>query len=29
MSAAAWNNADNVLCIRLDSLGDVLMCPAP
>ena len=26
MSAPAWNDADNVLCIRLDSLGDVLMC---
>ncbi|MET0980715.1 MAG: glycosyltransferase family 9 protein [Telluria sp.] len=21
-----WNNADHLLCVRLDSLGDVLMC---
>lgn len=26
MSVAAWSEARNVLCIRLDSLGDVLMC---
>ena len=26
MSAPAWRNAANVLCVRLDSLGDVLMC---
>ena len=21
-----WNNAAHLLCVRLDSLGDVLMC---
>lgn len=26
MKAASWNSARSVLCIRLDSLGDVLMC---
>ena len=26
MNAPAWRNAENVLCVRLDSLGDVLMC---
>ncbi len=26
MTLAAWRNASNILCIRLDSLGDVLMC---
>ncbi|RJG11379.1 glycosyltransferase family 9 protein [Massilia cavernae] len=26
MNNAAWNDARSVLCIRLDSLGDVLMC---
>lgn len=26
MSIAAWSDARSVLCIRLDSLGDVLMC---
>ncbi|MDB5933711.1 MAG: glycosyl transferase [Massilia sp.] len=26
MSAAAWDGARNVLCVRLDALGDVLMC---
>ena len=26
MSAAGWRDARSVLCIRLDSLGDVLMC---
>lgn len=26
MSAEGWSAARNVLCIRLDSLGDVLMC---
>lgn len=25
MSAKDWNNAENVLCVRLDSIGDVLM----
>ena len=24
--SAAWHNARRILCIRLDSLGDVLMC---
>ena len=26
MMTGAWKDANNVLCIRLDSLGDVLMC---
>jgi lipopolysaccharide heptosyltransferase II len=26
MTPAAWRKASNILCIRLDSLGDVLMC---
>jgi lipopolysaccharide heptosyltransferase II len=26
MSAAGWDSARHILCIRLDSLGDVLMC---
>ncbi|WP_426107717.1 glycosyltransferase family 9 protein [Massilia sp. TSP1-1-2] len=26
MSRAEWQHARNVLCVRLDSLGDVLMC---
>jgi lipopolysaccharide heptosyltransferase II len=26
MTAAPWRSAANVLCVRLDSLGDVLMC---
>lgn len=26
MSRAGWDDAHNILCIRLDSMGDVLMC---
>ena len=26
MTSASWNDARSVLCVRLDSLGDVLMC---
>lgn len=26
MTVANWNDARNILCVRLDSLGDVLMC---
>ena len=26
MTSASWDNARSVLCVRLDSLGDVLMC---
>lgn len=26
MRTAEWDHADNILCIRLDALGDVLMC---
>ncbi len=26
MTAGAWDDARNILCIRLDSMGDVLMC---
>jgi lipopolysaccharide heptosyltransferase II len=26
MSAAGWDDARNILCVRLDALGDVLMC---
>lgn len=26
MNAPAWRDSENVLCVRLDSLGDVLMC---
>ncbi|MBZ2208447.1 glycosyltransferase family 9 protein [Massilia soli] len=26
MTSAGWNEARSVLCVRLDSLGDVLMC---
>jgi lipopolysaccharide heptosyltransferase II len=26
MNAAGWNDARNILCVRLDALGDVLMC---